>query len=84
MTEEELHNEAHLNAEHDVRSALYATFHDERLNACRAAVLIEVLRDEFMQIDDIEDVSGIVYSLGQMIMLRAELDGAMLAAEGSA
>lgn len=84
MTEEELHNEAHLNAEHDVRAALYATFHDERLYACRSAVLIEVLRDEFMRIDDLEEVSGIVYLLGQIIMLRAELDGAMLAAEGSA
>lgn len=29
MTEEELHAEAHLNAEHDVREALYATFYDD-------------------------------------------------------
>lgn len=84
MTDEELHAEAHLNAEHDVREALYATFHDDRLHSCRVEVLLEVLNDEFLQMDDIEEVSAVVYSLMALIMRRSEQDGALLAAEGSA
>ena len=84
MTEDELHEEAHLSAEHDVREALYATFHDDKRRACRVDVLIEVLGDEFLKLDDVEEVSAAIYSLSEMIMLRAEQDGAMLAVEGRA
>lgn len=84
MTEEELHNEAHLNAEYEVREVLHATFYDERLRGCRAAVLIEVLADEFMQMDNVEEVSAVVVSLLEMIMLRNEQDTPLMDTAGSA
>ena len=84
MTEEELHNEAHLNAEYEVREVLHATFYDERLHACRAAVLIEVLTDEFLQMDNVEEVSAVVVSLLEMIMFRNEQDTPLMDTAGSA
>ena len=84
MTEEELHNEAHLNAEYEVREVLHATFYDERLRGCRAAVLIEVLTDEFLQMDNVEEVSAVVVSLLEMIMLRNEQDTPLMDTAGSA
>lgn len=84
MTEEELHAEAHLNAEHEVREVLHATFYDERLRGCRAAVLIEVLTDEFLQMDNVEEVSAVVVSLLEMIMLRNEQDTPLMDTAGSA
>lgn len=84
MTEEELHAEAHLNAEHDVREALYATFYGEDRAACRAAVLIEVLNDEFMQLDDEGEIIGVIYSLLEMVRGRDEQDNPLFYTAGSA
>ena len=84
MTEEELHAEAHLNAEHDVREALYATFYDERLHGCRAAVLIEVLADEFMQMDNVDDIADVIRSLIEMVMIRNKQDAGIMSTAGSA
>lgn len=84
MTEEELHEEAHLNAEHDVREALYATFHAEELSACRAAVLIEVLKDEFMQLSEEGDILGVVFELLEMVRMRDMQDNPLFHTVGSA
>lgn len=84
MTEEELHNEAHLNAEHEVREVLHATFYDERLRGCRAAVLIEVLADEFMQMDNVDDIADVIRSLIEMVMVRNQQDTHLFDTAGSA
>lgn len=84
MTEEELHNEAHINAEHDVREALYATFYGEEVGACRAAVLLEVLKDEFMQLSEEGDILGVIYAMLEMVRGRDEQDNPLFYTVGSA
>ena len=83
MTEDELHDEAHENAEFEIEQILFTTFEDFR-RTCRIAVLIRVLGNEFMALDDVEDVSEIVSMLGQLVLDRAVADRQMLGTVGSA
>lgn len=84
MTEDELHNEAHLNAEHEVREVLNATFYDENLRCCRADVLLNVLEDEFMQMDDSDDVSFVLFRMVALALQRNQQDAQIFDTVGSA
>ena len=84
MTEDELHAEAHLNAEYEVREALHATFYDENLRVCRAEVLLNLLEDEFMQMDDSDDVSFVLFRMVALAMQRNQQDTHLFDTAGSA
>lgn len=84
MTEDELHEEAHHNAEYEVREVLRSTFFDEGLHACRALVLVNVLAEELLAIDDVEDVSEVLGLIGTLIGTRMMQDREILNTEGSA
>ena len=84
MTEDELHEEAHHNAEYEVQEVLRSTFFDEERRACRALVLINVLAEEVLAMDDVEEVSEILGLLGSLIGARMMQDRDILNTEGSA
>lgn len=84
MTEDELHAEAHLNAEYEVREALHATFYDENLRSCRAEVLLNLLEDEFMQMDDSNDVSFVLFRMAALAVQRNQQDAQIFDTVGSA
>lgn len=84
MTEDELHAEAHLNAEYEVREALHATFYDENLRSCRAEVLLNLLEDEFMQMDDSDDVSFVLFRMAALAVQRNQQDAQIFDTVGSA
>lgn len=84
MTEDELHAEAHLNAEYEVREALHATFYDENLHVCRAEVLLNLLEDEFMQMDDSDDVSFVLFRMAALAVQRNQQDAQIFDTVGSA
>lgn len=84
MTEDELHEEAHLNAEYEVQEVLRATFFDEDLHACRALVLVNVLAEEVLAMDDVEEVADVLGLLGRLIGTRMMQDRDILNTEGSA
>lgn len=84
MTDDELHEEAHLNAEYEVQEVLRATFFDEERRACRALVLVNVLAEELLAMDDVEEVSDVLSLIGHMVGTRMMQDREILNTEGSA
>ena len=84
MTDDELHEEAHLNAEYEVQEVLRATFFDEERRACRALVLVNVLAEEVLAMDDVEEVADVLGLLGRLIGTRMMQDREILNTEGSA
>lgn len=84
MTDDELHQEAHHNAEYEVQEVLRATFFDEERRACRALVLVNVLAEEVLAMDDVEEVADVLGLLGRLIGTRMMQDREILNTEGSA
>lgn len=83
MTEEELHAEAHANAEFEIGQILRTTFSSGR-RSCRADVLLKLLSEELMAMDDVEDVGDVVYAMTELVLARAEQDSAIFDTQGNA
>lgn len=83
MTEDELHDEAHANADFEIRRVLTSTFDDSH-RSCRAAVLFTVFADEVMLLDDAEDVGDLFSAMAALILERSMKDGALFRTAGSA
>lgn len=83
MTEDERHDQTHEAAEDEIQTLLWGIFPNSE-RACRAAVLIKLLHEEFMEMDDAADVADIVDALCHIVVARAYTDMALLNPAGNA
>lgn len=81
MTEDERHLDLHRSVEQDVRSILAAMFEEP---LCRVNVLLRLVYEEFMALDDADDVSEVAEDLLDIILSRAAHDIPLLKTMGSA
>lgn len=79
--EEDPHLDLHTKIEDDVRSILSAMFEDP---LCRVNVLLRLVYEEFMALEDVDDVSEMAEDLMDIIMSRAVHDMTLLNPVGSA
>lgn len=79
--EEDPHLDLHTKIEDDVRSILSAMFEDP---LCRVNVLLRLVYEEFMALEDVDDVSEMAEDLMDIIMSRAVRDMTLLNPVGSA
>ena len=83
MTEDERHDRSHARAEEEIGDILWDIFADsERI--CRATVLLKLLHDEFMAMDDAEDVADNVEAMTGLVLKRTISDHALFNAAGHA
>lgn len=82
LTDEE-HDALHALIENEILETLDSGFPPaERM--CRAALLLKLLHDEFMAMDDAEDVSDIVVAMTGLVMKRTISDHALFDTAGHA
>ena len=79
--EEDPHLDLHTKIEDDVRSILSAMFEDP---LCRVNVLLRLVYEEFMALEDVDDVSEMAEDLMDIIMSRAVRDMTLLNPVGNA
>lgn len=79
--EEDPHLDLHTKIEDDVRSILTAMFEDP---LCRVNVLLRLVYEEFMALEDVDDVSEMAEDLMDIIMSRAVHDMTLLNPVGNA
>ena len=79
--EEDPHLKLHTKIEDDVRSILTAMFEDP---LCRVNVLLRLVYEEFMALDDVDDVSEMAEDLMDIIMSRAMKDMTLFNTVGNA
>ena len=79
--EEDPHLDLHTKIEDDVRSILTAMFEDP---LCRVNVLLHLVYEEFMALEDVDDVSEMAEDLMDIIMSRAVHDMTLLNPVGNA
>ena len=79
--EEDPHLDLHTKIEDDVRSILSAMFEDP---LCRVNVLLRLVYEEFMALEDVDDVSEMAEDLMDIIMSRAVHDMTLLNPVGNA
>lgn len=79
--EEDPHLDLHTKIEDDVRSILSAMFEDP---LCRVNVLLRLVYEEFMALEDVDDVSDMAEDLMDIIMSRAVRDMTLLNPVGNA
>ena len=79
--EEDPHLDLHSKVEDDVRSILTAMFEDP---LCRVNVLLRLVYEEFMALDDVDDVSEMAEDLMDIIMSRAVKDMTLFNTVGNA
>lgn len=83
MTEDERHDRSHARAEQEIGDILWDIFADsERI--CRATVLLKLLHDEFMAMDDAEDVADIVDAMTGLVLKRTFADQTLFDTAGHA
>ncbi len=81
LTDDE-HARRHSAVEEELAQLLEQTFPDEGL--CRAVTLISLLYNEFMALEDADDVADVADALSDMLMRRAHSDLSLFAPMGNA
>lgn len=84
MTEDELHDQLHDQTEDRLRALLLEVFPHRDANMCRTAVLLNPLHDEFMAMDEVEDVSETMADIGQLVLKRMLMDHNICNTQGRA
>lgn len=79
--EDDPHLDLHTEIEDEVRSILTGTFDDP---LCRANVLLRIFYEEFMALDDADDVAELAEDLSDILMSRTVSDLRLFAAVGRA
>lgn len=79
--EEDPHLDLHTKIEDDVRSILTAMFENP---LCRVNVLLRLVYEEFMALNDVDDVSEMAEDLMDIIMSRAMKDMTLFNTVGNA
>lgn len=83
MTDDDRHDQMHETAEDEIQTLLWGVFPNAE-RVCRAAVLIKLLHEEFMALDDADDVADIVDAIGHMVVARAYSDMTLFNPAGNA
>lgn len=81
MTEDDQHDALHTWIEDDIRSTLAATFEDP---LCRADVLLKLVFEEYMSLDDTDDVAEMSEDIFNILAARALSDLTLFDVAGSA
>lgn len=79
--EDDPHLKLHAEIEDEIRSILTGTFDN---SLCRTNVLLRIVYEEFMAMDDVEDVSELAEDLMDIILSRANADYTLFNTAGSA
>lgn len=79
-----MHAALHSQTEDRLRDMLLEAFPHREESMCRTAVLLNLLHDEFMAMDEVEDVGETIAAIARLVLKRTIMDHTLYDTQGSA